>query len=685
MKKLFIALLFALPVVLMAQLDVRIKKSDFKKDEQGFKVAWKAIKQGNAYFRSGQGAYTLALENYWIALDYNEDNAALNYKIGVCYLYSGKNRVKAMEHLQKAVTLDLYVSPDVQLLLGKAYHLNLEFEKAVAEYNNYLALLSPRKQLKEKRKVDKLIQECVDGNVLVQKPMRVLFKNVGQGVNTRFDEYNSIFNKDENEMYFTSRRENSTKGRLVPMDKKFYEDVYLSKQSKEEWLEPIQLSKKINTKHNDAIVGISDNDNKLYFYNGDYKGGDILVSEFKKGKWGKANRISSKIRSRERETSMFLSADQKEFYFITNRKEGKGGKDIWVSVKDVKGKWQKPTPIDTLNSPYDEEGIAIDPSGKFMYFSSRGHNTMGGYDIFKAERSIDGVWGAPINMGYPVNTPDDDIFYKPTRNIKVAFMSSVRDDGFGGKDIYRLIYIGDEKEALLSAEDDYLAWTIKPIDDLFYRMPDKLIVDTSMFMVGTIADNSSNEGIQAKITLIDLDLAQPIGTYITSDTGKYKLRIPKKKIYGVEINAAGYLFFNGQVDLANDEFKNDIAIRDFKLDKLEVGAKMILKNIYFDLGKASLKPESYPELNRVVQFMKDNPSLKIEVSGHTDNQGSAAYNKKLSKDRAKSVTEYLTGNGIEEGRLKFEGYGFDQPVASNAKEEGRVQNRRVEFKILSVK
>jgi outer membrane protein OmpA-like peptidoglycan-associated protein len=689
-KRFIITFLFFFTVIsAFAQQSPRIKKSRFVNEDKNYKVAWKAVKAGNEYYRKGLGTYNLALEKYWIALDYNDANAALHYRIGVCYIFTGRDKTKALFHIKKAYEIDPYVASDINYLLGRVYHLNLQFDMAIKEYENYQNSLTPRQKKKSKIDTEKLIAECKYGMELVANPRRIILQNLGKNVNTSYDDYNSIILQDKRLMYFTSRRPSTTKGRRCVLDNKFYEDVYLSKLDKENWSEAsnVQLGKKINTKQNDAIQGFSHSNTKMYIYKGDKKGGSLYVSTNKKNEWRKPKPIKKVLRTKERETAMFMTPDNNTIYFISKRKDSSvGGKDIFYSKKASNGKWERPQNLSLkVNTPYDEEGLYLDPSGDTLFFSSKGHNSMGGFDVFRTTKDAEGNWNSPVNLGYPINSPEDDLYYKVGENAKIAYLSTVRDEGLGGLDMFKLIYLGAEKEFLFSKEEDTLAWFVKPINDLFYKMPQKLEIDSTLYLIGQVTDANSNQPIVAKLQLIDREKSMVVATTISEESGNYKIKLPDKKAFGVEINATGYMFFIDTIDLSQEQFLNDIAIRNFTLDKVEVGAKMILKNIYFDTGKATLKSESYPELNRVAQFLKDNPTIKIEISGHTDNIGAYALNKKLSRERAKSVVDYLTGQEITKGRLQFEGYAYDQPIAPNNTEEGRSLNRRVEFKILSTK
>lgn len=694
-------LLFSLTLVAQEQIPLeypKIKRRDFKQQETGFNEAWDAIREGNKFFNAGGKDYKKALEKYWIGYDYNKANAALNYRIGVCYLMIGGNRMETVEYLETAYKIDPYVTNNINLLLGRAYHLNLEFDKAIKEYQSFLD------QFEEKDReirvygydaiVQKLIEECKAGNELIQQPRRVIIQNI-ESLNTPADEYNPIFNDDQTSMHYTARRSDTRKEAIYKPDNKYKEDIYIAHKNKEnEWEDHGPLSyKRINTKFNDAIVAVSNNGRRLYLYRGDYRGrfmdGMIFVVDNKKGKWKKPKKIDKNLRSKGKETSIFLADDEKTMYLVSDREDNSlGGRDIFIARKDKKGNWEKPQNLGAkINTPYDEESPYLSQGGDTLFFASRGHNSMGGFDLFYSTKDIEGNWKTPVNMGYPVNTPDHELFYKVGKDPRHGYFTSVRDQGKGGKDMYEITFLGTEKEPRMSYDRDLIVWDMHPKPDLFYRAPKALIIDTSLFLIGTVTDNSTAEGIVSRLQLIDMETSQATGVTLSEEPdGNYRIKLPDdaKRKFGIEITAKGYMYFIDQIDLSGENFSNDMATRNFTLEKLAVGAKMILKNIYFETAKATLRSDSYEELNRVVDFLEENPSVRIEISGHTDNIGSHSYNKKLSRDRAKSVVDYIAGQGIDKGRLQSEGYAFEQPVAPNTTEEGRAQNRRVEFRILSV-
>jgi outer membrane protein OmpA-like peptidoglycan-associated protein len=315
-----------------------------------------------------------------------------------------------------------------------------------------------------------------------------------------------------------------------------------------------------------------------------------------------------------------------------------------------------------------------------MYFSSQGHKTMGGYDIFKAEWK-DGKWSEPENLGWPINGPDDDVFFVVSANGKRGYYASSKTDGLGEKDIYKITFLGAEKPLALSTEDNLLAGATQPVKTVIAAQQLEIKTAQVTLLKGTITDAISQKPVGAQ--LVDNERRQVIATFpVNSASGKYLVSLPSGKNYGIAVKAEGYLFHSENFDIpavANyQEVQKDIALKP-----VAVGSAIVLRNVFFDVAKATLRPESFTELDRLVALMNEVPTMRIEVSGHTDNRGSAELNRKLSEDRAKAVADYLISKGIKADRIVYKGYGFDKPMAANDTEANRQLNRRTEFTILS--
>lgn len=668
------------------QEEVKIKKGDFRTGiDIGFSEAWKSVKEGDRYYKDGAGTYDLARDHYLFAEQYNDGVAALNYKLGVCYLFTDQ-KYEAIDYLRKAYMEDARVSGDIHFLLAMAYQLVLEFDKAIEHYNAHLDALSGQKEKEAyAARLDKYLAECVNGKELTRDPVRVIIQNLGPEINSKYDEYNPVFGAGDSTLYFTSRRPYG-KGRRNPADNKFNEDIYRAAWKEGRFSGAVRLEKPYNTEHNNSLVGVSEDGTQLFLYRGDIEGGDIQVSRFnrEKEKWSRPRGISSRLTSKDGETSAFLSADGNTFYFVSRNSDlTLGGKDILVSRLNEKGKWDHPVNLSRLiNTAYDEEGIFVTPDGKTLYFASRGHNSMGGYDIFRSRLQDDGTWSSPRNLGYPVNTPDDEVFYITDPTGRYGYYSTIREGGVGARDLYRVIYLGAEKELIFRTQDQLVAGPPEPKTG-FLIPPRPADVDTSYVVTGRVLDTLSGmEPLVAKLSFMDASTGQEEAFTLSDTAGNFTVRLPEGKLYGVEINAAGYLYYLDVLDLTGAS-NLERTVLNFYLRPVEVGAKVVLENIYFETGKAVLRPESFDALDQVFRFLENNPRVRLEISGHTDNTGSLRINQKLSRDRAKAVVDWLVERGIVPDRLAYEGYADTQPVAPNDTAEGRERNRRVEFKVIS--
>lgn len=659
--------------------NVDFVKSNFPGKEKEFKEAKAQYKQGNKYFDLGRGMYRTALEYFLKAQAFNGSCADLNYKIGKCYINTIQ-KTNAIQYLEKANSLDPAVAPDIKYLLGQAYHLNLEFDKAITLLQEYKATLSPDMLAQDGPEIEKRVNACNVGKELIKKPVRVFIDNLGPNINTTFTEYSPLITADESQIFFTSRRDNTTGGKLDENDLQYYEDIYFSDKTSSGWTKAENPKKPLNSDKHDATVGLAPDGQTLLIYKGT-DGGDIFECRLKGDQWSSPSKL--KINTKYHESSASISFDGRTMYFVSDRPGGYGNGDIYITKKDDKGRWSTPVnagPV--VNTPEDEEGVFMQSDGKTLYFSSKGHKGMGGYDIYKATFD-NGQWTEPVNMGYPINTPDDDVFFSIGASGIHGYYSSVKPDGYGAQDIYEITFLGAEKPVINNTEDNLLANQVQPVSETVIE-PVVAILDNQVTLLkGIVSDEINLAPVGAMIEITDNDKNEIIANFESnSKTGKYLVSLPSGKNYGIAVKAEGYLFHSENLNIPPTTTYREIN-KDIKLKKVEVGSTIVLNNIFFDFNKATLRPESTSELERLVKLLTDLPTLKIEISGHTDNVGASAYNKKLSEQRAKAVVDFLVGKGIVADRLTFVGYGFDKPIATNDTEEGRQMNRRTEFKILS--
>ena len=530
--------------------------------------------------------------------------------------------------------------------------------------------------------VNKRIYECQSGKELMKNPIRVFIDNVGTSINSPDNDYTPVISADESVMMFTSRRAGTTGGGIDEGLAEPFEDVWVSYRSGKSWTKAVNLGAPINTNEHDAVVCLSPDGQKLISFNGKKSGGDLFISSLEGNKWSEPDNMGKAINTKYHEPSATFSFDGKTIYFVSDREGGFGGHDIYMSKVNDKGKWESATNVGTvLNTEYDEDAIFMLPDGKTMYFSSKGHNSMGGYDIFKTTLE-NGVWSKPENLGYPVNSPDNDVFFQMAANGVHAYYSTANNGGYGGQDIYRITLLGPEKPPAMLNEDNLLASVTAPVSDF---KAEKLVVAGPKMTVlkGIVRDDKTKAPLEGTIELIDNTLNEVIATFKSnSTTGKYLVSLPSGKNYGIAVKREGYLFHSENFDLPASADYQEVE-KNIDLKKVEIGQTIVLKNIFFDFDKATIRPESATELDRLIQLLTENPTLKIELGSHTDSKGSDDYNQKLSQSRSQSVVTYLIGKGISTDRLVAKGYGETMPVATNDTDAGRQENRRTEFKILS--
>ena len=685
------------------QRNVEFEKENFPNDKDGLKEAKANIKEGDKLYEEGAIYYKDALTFYEKANDFNPDNALVNFRLGACYLNS-VHKLKALPFLEKAEKLDRDVDPMLQYYLGMAYHLDYQFDRAIGAFTRYRAASQADSKAQRdpfymqqlQQQIERLqlsIDQCNNGKELIEKPIRVFIDNLGDNINTKYNEYGAVRSADESVIVYTSRRPGSTGGKLDPSLNEHFEDIYIAyKDDNGEWMPAKNVGEPVNTKDHDANSGLSADGQRFIIYLGKNNGGDLYESRLEGEIWTKPEDIGKKINTDFHEPSACYSPDGRTLYFVSDDPEkSKGGHDIFVSRLTEKGKWGDPVNIgDVINTQYDEEGVFMHPDGKTLYFSSQGHKSMGGYDIFKTVYDEEsGRWSTPENLGYPVNTTDDDVFFVLSASGKHGYYTSMNEDSRGMRDLYMITFLGPEKPMILNNEDNLLASVAAPVKEAVIA-PEVQVKEAQLTILkGVISDFLTKEKLEAEIEIVDNEANVVIATFKSnSASGKYLVSLPAGKNYGIAVKKEGYLFHSENFDIPKTAAFQTVE-KNVELKKLSVGSKIVLRNIFFDLDKATLRLESTAELNRLIKLMNDVPTLKIELGGHTDSRGSDTYNQDLSERRAKAVVDYLTEHGIPAGRLKWAGYGETQLVngCSNgvpcSKEEHQ-ENRRTEFKVLEL-
>jgi outer membrane protein OmpA-like peptidoglycan-associated protein/tetratricopeptide (TPR) repeat protein len=602
----------------------------------------------------------------------DEDKTKYDYLLGICYLYMHANE-KAQFHLSNAAKRN-DTPVQVYYYLGKADHLNNNFDEAIKDFEFYKDTL--KKMLTKKivpkdpqlhahnqktiEEVDREIEMCKIGKRLMEnKRNDVTVTNVGEPLNSKYPEYTPVFSNNEEFIFINSRRPESKRKKSFE-DDEFYEDIFISYKINGRWSEPKniaeQMNENFNTNYHDAVVSISHDGEHLILYRstgGKNSTGDLYLCDLREDEWSNPKPFPAEINSPFSETHACLGDDGNILYFVSDRIGGKGGKDIYVSKKE-NGKWSKPQNLgDVINTLFDEESPYITPDGKTLYFSSNGHETMGGFDIFKSTYDPNtNTWSKPENLGYPINSSDHDIYLQWSLDGKTGYFTSIRPDTKGEKDIYKI-----------TGASEFNRYTV---------------------LKGKIMDSENRNPLRAEIILTDLNTGKVNKFFSDSLTGRYLITVSGGARYDMDVAAIEHYIFEDSILIPDAEgvaeIRKDILLKPFKLNE-----HVILKNIFFDYNSSELRPESERELNALYTLMAYNPTLKLEIGGHTDSIANDDYNLKLSEERANAVVNYLVNRGISPDRLKAVGYGETQPIASNATPEGRQLNRRTEFVITDVK
>ena len=661
--------------VLEAQTDVTIRRKEFKTTKAGFDEACKHVVDGDAYYGEKGIWYNDAFNEYIQALIYNNSNAELNYKTGVSALFSDRKE-EAAGFFLKALDLKKDVAEDVLLLTGRSLQYSGRFQEAIDKFTAYLS--SPvKKSQKNTLLAREYIHECTSAIVVTKDTLRISIDNLGPNINSDADDYSEVVTNDGKIMYFASRRQIPKSGNRRP-DTKFDENIFTSQLNNGSWGPAGLAGTELTTKYCETPLYINSTNDMLYIYAGYSNNGDILVSLNKKGVWKTPVQVPYPINTKGSETSFTISPSGNEIYFVSDHgKNNIGGKDIYFIKKLSDRNWSKPQNAGTIiNTIYDEEAVRFSKTGDTLWFSSKGHNSIGGFDIFYSIKSKSGAWDSVKNMGYPVNTPWDEIFYHPSSVKDSSFyFASNRSGGSGGIDIYH----GQILPPAQPKPD-----TVVIVKEVAPPPPVIIVAkpEPTVYLIGKVRDSETAEPVLAKIDLKDISTGEVLTTTASSDTdGSYKVKLPAKKSYMIDLRASGFLSDSRRIDVP-DNWAKDVYNLNVELIKVKVGKKVVLNNILFETGKSVLTTGSFTELERLLNIMKENALMKIEISGHTDKTGSEQLNFKLSEARAKAVVDYLIKNGVDRSRMEFRGYGSLQPISDNANAAGRAKNRRVEFKIL---
>ncbi|HYF31381.1 MAG TPA: OmpA family protein [Chitinophagaceae bacterium] len=632
-----------LPIFLLLQLMTAAQPGTYDPD----KVNKKAVEMyERALAAADDGNYKESLPFLYNALKH--DKRYLEAYLSIAGIYGElKQYDSAIRNYEIAKDIDSLFFQDYNLpysiyLAGKG-----DFVKAYSAVQSFLSLPGinekSRKAAEYRQKSYAFAIEHAANNP--DKTYKFEPQNLGADINTVFSEYYPTLTIDGGKLIFT-RKVNY-----------FNEDFYESYHQNNAWSKAVNLPGEINTNMNEGALTISQDGQWLIFTGCNFPNGygscDLYISYLTTEGWSVPENLGNRINTEFWESAPTLSPDKRDLYFASRRPDGYGGSDIYVSHRLPNGRWSEPENLGPeINTAGDESTPFMHADNQTLYFTSNGHFGYGGDDLFMAKKGPKNTWTNLKNLGYPINTIENEGTLVIAADGQTAYYASDRSDSKGGLDLYTF----------------QLRQDVRPLRTLWVR--------------GKVYDRKTERGLPSGVELIDLASQQVVSRVQTDETGHYLITLPVGKDYAFNVNRRGYLFFSENFSLKEKQPDSTYNI-DIALQPIEPNATIVLKNIFFDFNQYNLKPESQVELDKVVQLMKENPTLRIQINGHTDNIGKPADNLRLSENRAKEVVGYLTQKGIQPERLSFKGFGATQPIADNTREEDRAKNRRTELKVVS--
>jgi len=607
------------------------------------KKAVKWYQKATSAYKSDDKNEALELVNKSIGKDKNYVEA---YLLKGDILTEMKKPRQAILSYEKAVSIDSSFFPPVWYFLGNLYY-NVgnyrQSKQALTTFLTMKGISSTQRSLGKKR-----LAIAKAACRLKENPVKVQINKLNSSINTDEDEYVNYVAAGNRKLIFT-RKEKVTDLNIKSAG--WIEQFYFAKQEDTTWAAPEPWVIPWAKERNVGALSLTVDGLGMYFtgcrWPRSYGGCDVYYSEKNGNSWRNPVNLGASVNSTAWDSQPYVSSDGKLLLFSSSRKGGYGGSDIWMSVRLKDNSWSLPVNLgDSVNTPGNEMAPFLYADNKTLLFSSDGWPGLGKQDIFISRKNKAGAWSKAVNIGYPVNTGQAEINMIYGLDGQQVWLSSKREGG--SFDIYRL-----------------------PVYDVI--KPNRII-----YFEGRVLDSVNLKPVRAKVMLTDAITGFNLLTkYSQPASGFFLVVMEPGKTYGFNIVAKGYLFYSERFTPGENDTIADSLNKEFLLKPIAKGSSVILKNLYFDVDSANLKPVSFPELKKLILFLQINPKVELEIAGHTDNSGSVAHNMQLSLHRAESVYQYLIKKGIDPDRLSFKGYGSREPIANNASEAGRARNRRV--------
>lgn len=648
-------------LLLPAALDIQAQ------DDAALKQAAELGRKAQKLAQGGSLQFIHAETLFEEALVLAPEDGALNAAMGLCQL-NGPHRQKALPYLMKAHE----ASPEegrLMFLAAYALQLNAQWDEAIALYEQYRAKHGSNDPEPLYNSADKRTRECRYGKLAMASPTNAVVRNMGPSINSQFADYGPLITADGRSMFFTSRRPSEMNSKVNKATQEHFEDIYSASLLGADWSKADLMSEPVNTPENDASVGLFNDGRTMVIYRDVQGSGDMYESERRNGTWSEPRAFGPNVNTPGHESSAWYSFDRKWLFFVSDRVDDNlGGQDIFRSKWDeIAREWGPAENLGpNVNTAEDEDGVFVHPDGRTIYFSSKGHNSIGGFDIFRSTLE-NGQWSPAESLGWPINSPDDDLFFVLTADGRTGYFSSYRANGMGEDDIYSVSFAEEapRDERLVSASGGAVA--AEP---------------GTVLLSGKVKSFRMLDGLEASIELMDLEDASLVATFDTDGaSGDFLVAVPGGREYAMFVKASGYLVHSENISVPVGGTHLDREL-DVTMEPMHTGHQVVMRNLFFNSSSATLAQTSLAELDQLEKLLRNNASLRLEISGHTDNTGSTALNQALSEERANAVRDHLLQRGIEAGRLQAIGMGESKPLAPNSNDANKALNRRTEIKVL---
>ncbi len=654
---LFICLFFSIHIYCQENNCLSITKS---KQQEQLEIAINKINHGiNSKFVESQKLYFSEATDILRSLNDKEEYPIVNYYLAITYIYKPDNNFTlAEQYLKKVIDACPDEIPEAYFHLGKlAYTTNQKcdainyFKKFLTYQGDFDTLFTEAKMLMEwSEEICKLINNPVPFNPKLVK-----------GISSQLDDYLVSLSPD-NEIAYYTRKTKDYQISGYKSEPAFQEKFYYSYRIADNVFDNgKEMPYPFNRNENEGGATITGNNKELIYTvckmvtsPRQYYNCDLYSSKNIKGYWTDIVPLERVNRPDTWESMPSVTADGRELYFVSNRPGGVGGYDIYKSFKDENGEWSEPINVgEPINTPGDEKSPFIHTDTRTLYFSSNGRPGVGGYDIYYVKLNDNNEKPEVKNIGYPINTENDEIGFIVSIDGKYGYFSSnnMKNESMGGMDFY---YFSLYNEA-------------KPEEVLLVK--------------GNIKSEDTTKPIKATVQIKSME-SKHITFIPVDEDGDYVASLLKNEDYLLTIKGEDIVYQSTYV-AAKDSITAPVIKLEMEVQPIEVGKHYRLHNIYFAFNSADILANSQKVLDEFIVFLNDHPTLQISIEGHTDNVGSDEFNLILSENRAKAVYNYLVNNGIDANRLQYKGFGESNPIATNETEEGRAMNRRTEFVILN--